>query len=464
MYIEQLYTGCLSEAAYYIESEGQAAIVDPLRETGPYLNLAKQRGATIKFVFETHFHADFVSGHVDLASITGAEIVYGPQANPAYRATIAQDGQIFNLGKVQIKVLHTPGHTMESSCFLLLDENQKPHALFSGDTLFVGAVGRPDLAVKSANPLTPADLANLMYDSLQNKIMSLPDDVIVYPAHGAGSSCGKGIGKETFSSIGVQKATNYALQPMSREAFIEEVTRDLPPPPPYYFEDAKINMQGYDSYDSVMARNLQALSADEIVALHKVGILVLDTRHPDTFSQGFIPGSLNIGLNGQFAIWVGTLIDINQPIVVVAEAGKEEESIMRLARVGYENVKGYLKGGIQTWIHEGYGVDMVESIGPESAADLTDKGLLVLDVRNPEEFAQGHVEGAMNIPLSKLANKTDRLDPDLDFVLHCKSGYRSMIAASILKSKGVDNFVNVTGGFDALQKTRISVVSGLVKS
>jgi hydroxyacylglutathione hydrolase len=463
MYIEQLYTGCLSEAAYYVESNGEAAVIDPLRETAPYLALAKQRGAKIKYIFESHFHADFVSGHIDLAALTGATIIYGPDARPQYSAHIAHDGEVFPLGEISFKVLHTPGHTLESSCYLLRDAAGNDHAIFTGDTLFVGAVGRPDLAVKSENPVTPEELASKMYDSLQSKIMLLADEVIVYPGHGAGSSCGKGIGKETFSTIGVQKASNYALQPMSRADFIAEITRDLPPPPPYYFEDALINMTGYDQIDEVLRRNDKALSPAAFKAEQSAGALVLDTRHPDAFGAGFIPGAWNIGLNGQFAIWVGTLINIRQPLILVADPGQEQEAILRLARVGYEQVRGFLDGGFAAWKQVAYPMDSVDTVTPDAAADLADKGLMVLDVRNADEFAQGHVKFAENIPLAKLPNKdAERFDEDEEFVLHCKSGYRSMIAASILKSKGVHGFVNVSGGYDALLKTHASIQSSVV--
>lgn len=463
MYIEQLYTGCLSEAAYYVESNGEAVVIDPLRETEPYLKLAQSRGARIKYIFESHFHADFVSGHIDLAALTGAQIVYGPDARPQYTAHIAEDGEVFQVGAISFKVLHTPGHTLESCCYLLRDENGKDHAIFTGDTLFVGAVGRPDLAVKSETPISPEQLASKMYDSLHGKIMPLADEVIVYPGHGAGSSCGKGIGKETYSTIGAQKASNYALQPMSREAFIEEITRDLPPPPPYYFEDALINMTGYDKIDEVLRRNTRALNPAEFKAEQAAGALVLDTRHPDEFGAGFIPGAWNIGLNGQFAIWVGTLIPIRKPLIVVTSPGQEQEAILRLARVGYEQVRGYLDGGMEAWNQVAYPIDSVETVSPEAAADLADKGLLVIDVRNSDEFAQGHVMGADNIPLAKLPNKdAERFDEDEEFVLHCKSGYRSMVAASILKSKGVHGFVNVRGGYDALLKTHASIQSPVV--
>jgi glyoxylase-like metal-dependent hydrolase (beta-lactamase superfamily II)/rhodanese-related sulfurtransferase len=457
MYIEQLYTGCLSEAAYYIESEGVAAIIDPIRETEPYLALAESRGATIQYIFETHFHADFVSGHLDLAGKTGATIVYGPNANPAYDVHVAKDGEEFSLGKLKIKVLHTPGHTLESSCYLLRDENGRDHALFSGDTLFVGAVGRPDLAVKSERPLTPEDLGSMMYDSLRDKIMPLADDVIVYPAHGAGSSCGKGIGKETFSTIGVQKATNYALQPMTREEFIAEVTTDLPAPPAYFFDDARINMQGYDNLDEVMGRTVKALSPAEVEAMAAENVLILDTRIPDNFEKGYLPGSWNIGLNGSYAVWVGTIIPIEQPMVVVAEEGKQHESILRLARVGFENVYGYLEGGPEAWKASGRKLDTVQSITAQELRKLEHP--TILDVRQPNEYASSHIAGAGSLPLSELESRSSELNPDDTYYVHCAGGYRSMIASSILKAAGLHNIRNVYGGVKAIQEAGFEMES-----
>jgi hydroxyacylglutathione hydrolase len=454
MYIEQLYTSCLAEAAYYIESEGEVAIVDPLRETAPYLEMAAARGAKIKYIFETHFHADFVSGHVDLAALTGATIIYGPGAQPQYAAHIAHDGERFALGSLSIEVLHTPGHTLESSCYLLKDAAGKDHALFSGDTLFVGAVGRPDLAVKGDHPVTSEELGSLMYDSLKTKIMPLANDVLVYPAHGAGSSCGKGIGKETWSTIGVQKATNYALQPMSREEFIAQVTDNLPTPPAYFFQDARINQMGYDSIDTVMARNMRALSADETAQAIANGALVLDTRAAEDFEKAFVPGAINIGLNGGFAVWVGTLLPIDRAIVVVAEVGRETETIMRLARVGYENVVGYLRDGIAMWQAAEMPVDQVYSIAPESLGELIAAGSTILiDVRKPSEFADGHVLGAHHMELDTLERDLEFLNPKDAYIVHCQGGYRSMIAASIMHSRGFQQVVNVRGGFAAIKNT-----------
>lgn len=450
MYIEQLYTGCLSEAAYYIESEGEAAIIDPIRETDQYMEMAASRGATIKYIFETHFHADFVSGHLDLAKKSGATIVYGPNAKPAYQVHVAEDGEKFALGKLNFTVLHTPGHTLESSCYLLSDEDGKDHAVFTGDTLFVGAVGRPDLAVKSDPPVTSADLGSMMYDSLKNKIMPLADEVTVYPAHGAGSSCGKGIGKETFSTIGVQKATNYALQPMTREEFIKEVTTDLPSPPAYFFEDARINMQGYDSLEDVLGRNITGLSPDEVSELLKGDVMVLDTRIPNDFEKGFIPGSWNIGLNGSYAVWVGTIVPISNKMIVVATPGKEQEAITRLARVGYENVVGFLAGGMEAWSAAGKAMDTVDSLQPAEVLALDQPK--VIDVRQPGEFATCHVKGADSLPLSDLEARVGELDPAGVYYIHCAGGYRSMIASSIMKAHGVNNITNIYGGMKAIRE------------
>lgn len=461
MYIEQLYTGCLAEAAYYIESEGEAVIIDPLRETSPYLEMAAARGSKIKYIFETHFHADFVSGHIDLAAETGATIVYGPGANPKYSTHVAKDGERFQVGKISFEVLHTPGHTLESSCFLLHDENGKAHALFSGDTLFVGAVGRPDLAVKGEHAVTPQELGSMMYDSLMNKIMPLADDVLVYPAHGAGSSCGKGIGKETWSTIGVQKATNYALQPMTREEFIEQVTENLPAPPAYFFEDARINQTGYESIDAVMLKNTQPLSPEAVKEAIADGAIVLDTRTATHFEAGFIEGAINIGLNGGFAVWVGTLLPITQKLVVVADIGRESETIMRLARVGYENIVGYLHEGMGAWTAKGFRVQHIQSIAPERLpSKMKAENTFVLDVRKPSEFAIGHVAGAHHYELDFLESNLNKLDRDANYVVHCQGGYRSMIAASILKANGFRNVENVDGGFGAIAKTNVPVEVG----
>lgn len=458
MYIEQLYTSCLAEAAYYIESEGEAAIIDPLRETEPYIALAAKRNAKIKYVFETHFHADFVSGHIDLARKTGAAIVYGPTAQTGYETYVAKDEETFTIGKVKIKVLHTPGHTLESSCYLLTDENGREHAVFTGDTLFVGDVGRPDLAIKS--DLTVNDLAGMMYDSLNAKIKPLADDVIVYPAHGAGSSCGKNIGKETFSTIGQQKKLNYAMQPMSREEFVKAVTDGLTDAPQYFMLDAKLNKQGYSSIDEVLNKNTKALTVPELEAAIKNGATVLDVRTPDDFEKGFIPGSVNIGLNGQYAPWVGALLDANVPLVLVTDEGKEREAVLRLARVGYENVSGYLKGGVAAWTAAGKSTDTVHSI---SATDLaarinSNPELDVLDVRKPGEVESGIIDGAQHICLSKLQKELHTLDQSKHYYIHCAGGYRSMMAASIMKKKGFGHVTNILGGMGKIKETGIKLV------
>lgn len=454
MYIEQLYTNCLAEAAYYIESEGEAAIIDPLRETEPYMTLAEKRGAKIKYVFETHFHADFVSGHIDLSRKVNAPIVYGPNAATNYDVINAKDGQEFTLGKVKFKVLHTPGHTPESSCFLLFDEKGKEHALFSGDTLFVGDVGRPDLL---DGVMTREELASMMYDSLNKKIKILPDSVILYPAHGPGSSCGKNIGKETVSTIGEQKKFNYALQEMTREQFIEKVTEGILPPPAYFFEDARINKEGYESIEKVISKNNKSLSLDEFKKAVAEGAVILDTRKPDDFERGFIPGSLNIGLNGQYAIWVGTLLDINQPLVLITEEGNEEEAVLRLARVGYEKVVGYLKGSVNAWDGK---LDQVETITPEQMKTELAKGIEVLDVRKPGEWAVSHLRDASFLPLTDILVNTANLNKRNPYLVHCAGGYRSMIAISMLKRLGfTGRLVNIQGGFGAMLNAGLPAVT-----
>lgn len=456
MYIEQLYTSCLAEAAYYIESEGMAAIIDPLRETTPYLDLAKRRGAQIKYVFESHFHADFVSGHIDLAQQTGATIVYGPTAETGFKSYVAKDGEIFQLGKIQLKVLHTPGHTMESSCFLLLDEQHKEHAVFTGDTLFVGDVGRPDLAVKSN--LTQEDLAGMLYDSLNSKLKALPDEVIVYPAHGAGSSCGKNIGKETFSTIGQQKQSNYAMQDMSKQEFIKAVTDGLSAPPAYFFMDAMLNKKGYTSIDEVMKTNTKSLEVAEFAALANEDVILLDTRNPDTFEKAFIPGSVNIGLNGQYAPWVGALLDPKKPLLLITDEGKEEEAVLRLARVGYENVKGYLTGGIAAWQSAGKSIESVNSVSAGDFIVQLKNDSNVLDVRKAGEVEGGMIEQAKHICLSKLMTEMDSLNKDEHYYVHCAGGYRSMMAVSILKKQGFLKLTNVLGGMGKIKETGIKLV------
>ena len=455
MKIEQIYTGCLAQGAYYIESEGEVAVIDPLREVTPYIERAAKDGATIKYVFETHFHADFVSGHLDLSQKTGAPIIYGPNAKTGFDAHIATDGEEFPLGKVKFKVLHTPGHTMESTCYLLIDENGQEKALFSGDTLFIGDVGRPDLAQKS--DLTINDLAGHLYDSLRNKVMTLPDDVVVYPAHGAGSACGKNMSKETTDLLGNQKKFNYALRAnMTKEEFIAEVTNGLAKPPQYFPQNVKMNKEGYESIDVVMERGAQALSAAAFeAAANETGAVILDTRGAQVFNKGFIPNSINIGLKGDFAPWVGALVpDVKQEILLVTEVGQEEEAILRLARVGYDNVIGYLEGGIQTWVASGQEVDTITSITPDELADkMAEEKVLVIDVRRPSEFSAEHIDGAKSLPLDYISELMAEFPKDQTMYIHCAGGYRSMIASSILKSRGYDNLIDIAGGFAAISKS-----------
>ncbi len=445
MFIKQLYTNCLAEAAYYIESEGEAAVIDPIRETDPYLALAAERSARIKYVFETHFHADFVSGHIDLARKTGASIVYGPRAETGYEVVHASDGQEFKIGKLTLKVLHTPGHTLESSCYLLFDEHSKMHSLFSGDTLFVGDVGRPDLL---DGVMSKEELAAMMFESLNTKIKTLPDEILVYPAHGPGSACGKNIGKETWSTIGHQKKTNYALIEQDKDRFIDSLITGLTPPPMYFFEDARINKSGYEDVDAVVKRNRKSLSVKEAEQLLEKGALLLDTRIADDYMTASVHGSLNIGLNGSFAGWVGTLIHIEQPLVLLTQPGKEYESILRLARVGYENVAGYLEGGIKAWQEAGKRVQAISSIEPGDLVDIQkhQQGQ-ILDVRKETEYEDGHVKNAINIPLSELQASLDLLDKQTPYFVHCAGGYRSMVASSILKANGFTNITNVRGGY-----------------
>ncbi len=454
MYIEQLYTNCLAEAAYYIESEGEAAIIDPIRETGIYLELAKKRGTKIKYVFETHFHADFISGHIDLAKKTGAQIIFGPGAETAYNVYNAKDNELFKIGNISIKALHTPGHTPESTCYLLLDESNQEHCIFSGDTLFVGDVGRPDLL---DGKMTKEELAGMMYDSLKNKIKTLPDEVIVYPAHGPGSSCGKNLGKETWSTIGHQKKTNYALREMNREEFINEVTEGLIAPPAYFFSDARINKQGYESLDSVLKKNMRALQPQDVQLELSNGAFVLDTRDPDDFEKGFIPGSINIGLNGMFAIWAGTVLDIDVPMIVVCSPGKEEEAITRLARVGYEKIQGYLEGGISFWEKAGFEMDKIQSVTAKDFAEKVKAGAEVLDVRKYSEAENGHIKDAAIIPLADLRANLASVERGAPLYIHCAGGYRSMIAASILKKNGIKNVINVYKGWSEIKNTDVPV-------
>ncbi len=458
MKIEQIYTGCLAQGAYYIVSENEAVIIDPLRETDPYIKRAEEDGVKIKYILETHFHADFVSGHIDLAKKTGATIIYGPNANPSYPVHLASDGEIIKFGKSSIKVLHTPGHTMESTCFLLLDETGKETALFSGDTLFIGDVGRPDLAQKSAS-MTQEQLAGLLFHSLRNKIMTLPDDVVVYPAHGAGSACGKNMSKETTDLLGNQKKTNYALRSdMSEAEFIKEVTDGLLPPPGYFGMNVAMNKQGYDEYENVLERGLNPLTIEsfEKILSDTDDILVLDTRNASEFANCFIPGSISIGLEGQFAPWVGALIpDVRQKIALVTEIGKEEETIRRLSRVGYDNVIGYLNGGIEKWINSGKSTDKIDRISAENLEEEMRKNTPVIDVRKPGEFQAEHVENVPNIPLDYLNEHMEEFPKNETFILHCAGGYRSIIAASILKSRGYNQVQDVIGGYASIAKTNI---------
>lgn len=460
MKIEQIYTGCLAQGAYYIVSDGEAAIIDPLREVTPYLERAKKDGATIKYIFETHFHADFVSGHLTLAKETGAPIVFGPNANPNFDALIAEDGQEFSLGKLVIKVLHTPGHTMESSTYLLKDENGKDHAIFSGDTLFLGDVGRPDLAQKSSE-VTKEDLAGLLYDSLRSKIMPLSDDVIVYPAHGAGSACGKNMMKETVDSLGNQKKVNYALRSdMTKEEFIEEVTDGLLPPPKYFPLNVKMNKEGYEDIKTVLKRGTNRLSPDDFERIaNETGALVLDVRPQGEFVKAHIPRSIFIGLNGDFAPWVGSLIaDVNQPLLLVCPEGKEEEAVTRLSRVGFDNTLGVLKGGFSAWTKADKEVDTIDSLDASSAKKLMEKDSLpVFDVRKESEFNAEHLVDSKNTPLAEINNFIDEFPSDDRFYIHCAGGYRSVIAASILKSRGIHNLIDLAGGFTALKKEGVAV-------
>ncbi|HLP13308.1 MAG TPA: MBL fold metallo-hydrolase [Flavobacteriales bacterium] len=460
MKIEQLYTSCLAEAAYYIESEGEIAIIDPLRECEPYLEKAKASGGKIKYIFETHFHADFVSGHVDLAAKTGAQIVYGPNASTSFKSHIAKDGEVFTLGKITITVLHTPGHTLESSTYLLKDENGKPHCIFTGDTLFIGDVGRPDLAIKS--DLTKEDLAGMMFDSLRNKIMTLPDDVIVYPAHGAGSSCGKNMSSETWSTLGEQKKTNYALKGNDKAAFVKELTTGIMPAPQYFAKNAALNKNGYDKIDDVVSKGNTALSLEAFDAAVKNGALILDVRTKGEFSKAFIPGSIFIGLEGTFAMWVGALItDLKQPLVLITPEGQESEAVLRLARVGYDNTVGYLKGGIETWKNAGRALDHVENITAEKLAELNPEH--IVDVRKPGEYEAGHVCGAVSFPLDYINDHLNDLHKGNKHYIHCKSGYRSVIAISILKKQGYKDLVDVLEGYGAMEKTNIKLVDVCTK-
>lgn len=462
MKVEQIYTGCLAHAAYYIESKGEAAIFDPLREVNPYIQKAENDNAKIKYVFETHFHADFVSGHLDLQKKTGAQIVFGPNAKPNYETIIAEDGQIFEIGDYKVKVLHTPGHTMESTTYLLIDDKGKKHGIITGDTLFIGDVGRPDLAQYLVSDLTEEKLAGHLFESLRNKIMPLSDDLIVYPNHGAGSACGKKMSKETTDTLGNQKKTNYALRAdMTKEEFVKELLTGLTAPPKYFPQNVLLNIGGYKSFDKVMKQAARALSPEKFeVVANEEGALVLDTRSADDYAKSHIPNSINIGLQGSFAPWVGEMIpDLEMPILLVTEDGKEEEAITRLSRVGYDNTQGYLADGMKSWEAAGKEIDAVNRITAEELQQKMKGDVLVIDVRKKSEFDSEHVEGAVNIPLNQINQYLEKFPKEQEFVLHCAGGYRSMIAASILQQRGWSQLTDVTGGFKAIKETKIPVTA-----
>ena len=460
MIIEQIYTGCLSQGAYYIESKGEAAIIDPLREVDPYIEKAKKNNASIKYIFETHFHADFVSGHITLANETSATIVYGPEAKTGFEALVAKDKQEFKIGIISLTVLHTPGHTMESTTYLLRDENKKDIAIFSGDTLFIGDVGRPDLAQKAAD-LTQEDLAGKLYESLRKKIMPLADDVIVYPAHGAGSACGKNISNETVSTLGQQKKTNYALRvDMTKEEFIKEVTDGLPPPPQYFPLNVKMNKEGYEDIQKILSTGTRphSVEAFDLIA-NETGAIILDVRHQDQFVKGHIPRSIFIGINGNFAPWVGVLLrDVSQPILLITPRGKEKETVTRLARVGFDNTLGYLEGGIENWIKAGKQVDRVKRITANKLKkEIKKDNLAIFDVRKSNEFNSEHITDAENTPLDFINMHICEFPSKNPFYIHCAGGYRSVIAASILKSRGFHNLIDVKGGFTKIKENGIEV-------
>ena len=466
MNIEQIYTGCLAQGAYYITSNGEAAIIDPLREVQPYLNRLEKDGAKLKYIFETHFHADFVSGHLDLAKKTGAAIVYGPTAKPEFEFISAKDGEEFKIGDVTIMSLHTPGHTMESTTYLLKDENGKDYCIFSGDTLFLGDVGRPDLAQKAAH-MTQEDLAGLLYDSLMNKIIPLADDVIVYPAHGAGSACGKNMMKETVDTLGNQKRVNYALNQPNKEAFIKAVTDGLLPPPAYFGLNVAMNKKGYESFDTVLNNGMRALTPNEFeAAAENTEALILDTRDNSDFYKGFIPQSINIGLNGDFAPWVGALIvDVKHPLLLVTDEGKEEETVTRLSRVGFDNLLGHLKGGFATWLAAGKEADVVDRITATQFAKEVKIGEdKIIDVRKETEYAAEHVDEAYNRPLAAINDWVKDINPEEHYYLHCAGGYRSMMAASILQARGYRNFTEIAGGFGDISKTNVAKTNFVCQS
>lgn len=453
MFIKQLYTNCLSEAAYYIESEGEAAIIDPLRDIDAYLELAKERKAGIKYIFETHFHADFVSGHLDLSKKTGAPIIYGPGAKTNFNIHEAVNGEIFKLGKISFEVLHSPGHTIESSCYLLRDESGKPHAIFTGDTLFVGDVGRPDL---SSGDMSSEELAGIMYDTIQSKILPLDDNIIVYPAHGPGSSCGKNLGPNTFSTIGEEKKSNYALQPQSKEEFVKAVTTGLHAAPVYFAINAKINQQGYQDLNEIKLKGSNPLSLEAFKTAIMEDKIILDTRTAVEFTEGFIPGSIFIGLEGRFAEWAATILDFEMPIILVTAPGKEEETIIRLSRVGFDKMEGYLKGGFDAWKNAGEPVDMIINVeADELLMDIPhDPNLTILDVRKETEFGEGHIKDAINLPLDEMTDvmQLAQFEDNQNLYVHCAGGYRSVIASSLLKRQGVHNLRNVAGGFGKIKE------------
>jgi hydroxyacylglutathione hydrolase len=459
MILEQIYTGCLAQGAYYIESNGEAAIIDPLREVQPYIERAEKNKAKIKYIFETHFHADFVSGHVDLAQKTGAKIVYGPTTmKTGYETMIGKDNELFEIGGIKLKLIHTPGHTMESSCFLVIDEQGKETALFTGDTLFIGDVGRPDLAQHVVSDLTQDKLARHLYHSLQNKIMPLHDELIVYPAHGAGSACGKNMSKETFDTLGHQKQTNYALRPgLTEDEFVKELLTGLTPPPAYFPKNVLMNIHGYNSIDEVLSKGTRALSVEAFeAAANETSAVILDTRKAEVFGAGFIPNSINIGIDGSFAVWVGTLIsDIEQPILVVADEGREEEVVTRLARVGYDYTLGYLKGGFNAWVNAGKEIEYINSITAFQLAQQFENQdeISILDVRKKSEYDAEHIVDAINAPLDYINDSMLLVDKQKKYYVHCAGGYRSMVFASILKARGYHNLINVAGGFTALKQT-----------
>ncbi|MCL6217460.1 MBL fold metallo-hydrolase [Zunongwangia pacifica] len=460
MKVEQIYTGCLAHAAYYIESKGKAAIFDPLREVNPYIQKAENDGAKIKYVFETHFHADFVSGHLDLQKKTGAQIVFGPNAKPGYEALVAEDGQIFEIGDYKVKVIHTPGHTMESTSYLLIDDKGQEHGIITGDTLFIGDVGRPDLAQHVVSDLTEDKLAGHLFDSLRNKIMPLSDDLIVYPNHGAGSACGKKMSKETIDTLGNQKKTNYALRAnMTKKEFKKELLTGLTTPPKYFPKNVLLNIGGYQSFDSVMKQAARALAPEEFeVIANEEGALILDTRDADKYAKSHIPNSINIGLQGSFAPWVGEMIpDLETPILLVTEEGKAEEAITRLSRVGYDNTQGYLAGGMKSWEAAGKEVDNINRITAEALEQKMQQNIVVIDVRKKSEFDSEHIEGAVNIPLNQINQHLEKFPKEQEFVLHCAGGYRSMIAASILQQRGWSQLTDVIGGFKSIKETTIPV-------